>query len=340
MNKIRILALVNGGGSKYFRVVLPLDLLPKEKYEVTYLNEKFFLEHVVKDYDYIYIHWIQMTNPVYLSLWKEKYGFKIIQDIDDYWQLPNSHHLKEKLEKSKPQLFNQLILADLVLCSTPFLLEKCLKYNDNCHLRENYIPIGYYQFQPELKLVKNEEKIKVGICGSISHLNDWLSIRNQLKRILNDKFIADNYEFVIAGYADDNQSSKEMWDKVVNLFTSKLIKPTIIKHLPVNEYINLYNHLDVLLAPLEDNEFNKAKSGLKLMESSVKSTIVISNDIYKEKGFVDYLSTSEYSYYEWLRKLTNRNLLDNYKVKFQKNLLEISNQYQTKYNLEQLIKKI
>ena len=231
-------------------------------------------------------------------------------------------------------------MADLVLCSTPFLLEKCLKYNDNCHLRENYIPIGYYQFQPELKLVKNEEKIKVGICGSISHLNDWLSIRNQLKRILNDKFIADNYEFVIAGYADDNQSSKEMWDKVVNLFTSKLIKPTIIKHLPVNEYINLYNHLDVLLAPLEDNEFNKAKSGLKLMESSVKSTIVISNDIYKEKGFLDYLSTSEYSYYEWLRKLTNRNLLDNYKVKFQKNLLEISNQYQTKYNLEQLIKKI
>ena len=131
-----------------------------------------------------------------------------------------------------------------------------------------------------------------------------------------------------------------MWDKVVNLFTSKLIKPVVIKHLPVNDYINLYNHLDVLLAPLEDNEFNKAKSGLKLMESSVKSTIVISNDIYKEKGFVDYLSTSEYSYYEWLRKLTNRNLLDNYKVKFQKNLLEISNQYQTKYNLEQLIKKI
>ena len=154
------------------------------------------------------------------------------------------------------------------------------------------------------------------------------------------KFIADNYEFVIAGYADDNQSSKEMWDKVVNLFTSKLIKPTIIKHLPVNEYINLYNHLDVLLAPLEDNEFNKAKSGLKLMESSVKSTIVISNDIYKEKGFVDYLSTSEYSYYEWLRKLTDRNLLNNYKIEFQKNLLEISNQYQTKYNLEQLIKKI
>ena len=339
MNKIRILALVSVNGSKYHRVTIPLDLLPKDKYEVTYLNERFFLEHIVKDYDYLYIHWIQQTNPVYLSIWKEKYGFKIIQDIDDYWQLPIGHHLKEKLEKSKPQLFNQLILADLVLCSTPFLLEKCLKYNDNCHLRENYIPIGYYQFQPELKLVKNEEKIKVGICGSISHLNDWLSIRNQLKRILNDKFIADNYEFVIAGYADDNQSSKEMWDKIVNLFTSKLIKPTIIKHLPVNEYINLYNHLDVLLAPLEHNEFNYSKSALKLLESSVKSTIVISNDIYKQKGFVDYLCTNEYSYYEWLRKLTDRNLLNNYKIEFQRNLLEISNQYQTKYNLEQWLLK-
>ena len=339
MNKKRILALISLSGSKYHRVTIPLELLPKDKYEVTYLNEKFFLEHVVKDYDYIYIHWIQMTNPVYLSIWKEKYGFKIIQDIDDYWQLPIGHHLKEKLEKSKPQLFNQLILADLVLCSTPFLLEKCLQYNVNCKLRENYIPIGYHQFQLELKLVKNEEKIKVGICGSVSHLNDWLSIKNPLKRILNDKFIADNYEFVIAGYADDNQSSKEMWDKVVNLFTSKLIKPTIIKHLPVNEYINLYNHLDVLLAPLEDNEFNRGKSGLKLQESCIKSTVVISNDIYRQKGFVDYLSISEYSYYEWLRKLTDRDLLNNYKIEFQKNLLEISNQYQTKYNLEQWLLK-
>ena len=335
MNKIRILALISLSGSKYHRVTISLDLLPKDKYEVTYLNEKFFLEHVVKDYDYIYIHWIQQTNPVYLSIWKEKYGFKIIQDIDDYWQLPIAHHLKEKLEKSKPQLFNQLILADLVLCSTPFLVEKCLQYNVNCKLRENYIPIGYHQFQPELRLVKPNEKIKVGICGSISHLSDWLSIKNPLKRILNDKFITDNYEFIIAGYADDNQSSKEMWDKVVNLFTSKLIKPTIIKHLPVNEYINLYNHLDVLLAPLEHNEFNYSKSALKLLESSVKSTIVISNDIYKQKGFVDYLCTNEYSYYEWLRKLTDRNLLNNYKIEFQKNLLEISNQYQTKYNLEQ-----
>ena len=337
MNKIRILALINSGGSKYFRVTIPLDLLPKDKYEVTYLNEKFFLEHVVKNYDYIYIHWIQQTNCVYLSIWKEKYGFKIIQDIDDYWQLPIGHHLKERLEKSKPQLFNQLILADLVLCSTPFLVEKCLQYNVNCKLRENYIPIGYHQFQPELKLVKNEHKIKVGICGSISHLNDWLSIKNQLKRILNDKFIADNYEFVITGYADDNQSSREMWNKVVQLFTSKLIKPTIIKHLPVNEYINLYKHLDVLLAPLEDNEFNKGKSALKLLESAVKSTIVISNDIYKQKGFTDYLSTSEYSYYEWLRRLTDRNLLNNYKIEFQKNLLDISHNYQLKYNLKQWI---
>lgn len=338
MNKKRILALISNSGSKYHRVIIPLDLLPKDKYEVTYLNEKFFLEHVVKDYDYLYIHWIQQTNPVFLSLWKEKYGFKIIQDIDDYWQLPIGHHLKERFEKSKPQLFNQLILADLVLCSTPFLVEKCLQYNINCKLRQNYIPIGYHQFQPELKLVKNDEKIKVGICGSISHLNDWLSIKNPLKRILNDKFIADNYEFVIAGYADDNQSSKEMWDKIVNLFTSKLIKPKIIKHFPVNEYINLYNHLDVLLAPLEDNEFNKAKSQLKLQESSVKSTIVISNDIYKQKGFIDYLSTSKYSYYEWLRKLTDRNLLNNYKIEFQTNLLEISNQYQSQYKLEQWIK--
>lgn len=249
--KIKILSLVNPGGSKYFRCILPLDLLDKEKYEVVFLNENFILESIVKDIDYLYIHWVQRTNCVHLSLWKEKYGFKIIQDIDDYWVLPFNHYMYSKIDVVKKQLFDQLILADIVLCSTPYLLNKCLEFNDNCHLRENYIPIGYQQFQPEYIPVQNR-KPTIGICGSLSHYDDWMSIRNQLKRIQSLK---SEFDFVVAGYADENSTSREKWNKIVNLFPN----PKVFRHLPVNQYINFYKHIDILLAPLEINEFNKSK---------------------------------------------------------------------------------
>ena len=329
MNKIRILALISNSGSKYHRVLLPLDLLPKDKYEVTYLNEKFFLEHVVKDYDYIYIHWIQMTNPVYLSLWKEKYGFKIIQDIDDYWVLPFNHYKYSKIDAAKKQLFDQLILADVVLCSTPYLLDKCLKFNDNCHLRENYIPIGYQQFQPEYIPVQNR-KPTIGICGSLSHYDDWMSIRNQLKRIQGlEKY----FDFVVAGYADETKVSKEKWNKIVNLFSN----PKVFRHLPVNQYINFYKHIDILLAPLEINEFNKAKSNLKILESSVKSTITISNNLYKEKGIEDYLSTKDKSYFEHISSLRDLEYLNYLKKQFQNSLIEKNKELQTNNQLNKFL---
>jgi len=329
MNKIRILALISNSGSKYHRVLLPLDLLPKDKYEVTYLNEKFFLEHVVKDYDYIYIHWIQQTNPVYLSLWKEKYGFKIIQDIDDYWVLPFNHYMYSKIDAAKKQLFDQLILADIVLCSTPYLLDKCLEFNDNCHLRENYIPIGYQQFQPEYIPVQNR-KPTIGICGSLSHYDDWMSIRNQLKRIQSLK---NEFDFVIAGYADENSTSREKWNKIVNLFPN----PKVFRHLPVNQYINFYKHIDILLAPLEINEFNKAKSNLKILESSVKSTITISNNLYKEKGIEDYLSTEGKSYFEHISSLRDLEYLNYLKKQFQNSLIEKNKGLQTNNQLNKFL---
>jgi len=326
MKKIKILTLVNNGGSKYHRCIVPLEQLDKEKYEIKYLNEDFVIESVVKDIDYIYIHWTQRTKCQYLSLWKQKYGFKIIQDVDDYWVLPPNHYKKDSIEAIRKQLFDQLILADIVLCSTEFIYDKCLEFNDNCHIRKNYIPIGWQQFQPEYIPVVNR-KINVGFCGSISHFDDWMSIKNQLKRFKGDKFINDNYQFVLAGY-----SQNKYFDEVVKILPS----PIVLNQLSSNEYIKLYRNIDVLLAPLEDNLFNRGKSNLKLLESSVKSTVTISNSLYKEKGIEDYfIVDKENSYFDWLKKLTNREFLNEQKAIKQTNLLNIAQKYQEQYKLEQ-----
>lgn len=338
---IKILALVNNGGSKYHRVIVPLESLPKDKYRVDYAQQDFITEEMVRNYDIIYIHWMQKTKCELISLWKERYGFKIVLDIDDYWDVPAGHHLREQMKKSVWQLENQLILADVVLCATEFLLDKCRKYNDNCRLRKNYLPLGLGQFYKETNLLAPNNKIKIGICGSISHLPDWMSLKGQLEKIKNDKEIQDNCIFIVAGYNDSNKPSKDKWDKIVNLFNykknGKEIKPLILKSLSPDSYMAHYKLIDILLAPLEVNDFNRAKSELKLFEAGCKSAVVISNEIYKEKGYNDYLVVDkDNSYYSRIKSLMDRDYLNEKKVEFQENLLEICKQNQKKYDLQDI----
>lgn len=342
---IKILALVNNGGSKYHRVIVPLEGLPKDKYNIVYTQQDFVSEEMAKDYDIIYIHWMQKTKCELLSLWREKYGFKIVLDIDDYWDVPAGHHLREQMKNSFWQLQNQLILADVVLCATEFLIEKCKVYNDNCVLRKNYLPLGLGQFQPEIKLLSPNDKICIGICGSISHMPDWMAMKGQLEKIKNDKEIQENCIFVVAGYNDSNQASKDKWDKIVNLFNYKkngnIIKPLILKSLSPDNYMAHYKLIDILLAPLEDNEFNRAKSELKLFEAGCKSAVVISNTIYQEKGYKDYLVVDkDNSYYSRIKSLMDRTYLNDKKIEFQDNLLEICKQNQEKYDLQNILNSL
>lgn len=346
MSNIKILALIRkGSGSKYHRVFVPLELLPKDKYTVHYAELDYLPEELVSKYDVIYIHWLQKTKCEYLSIWKEMYGFKIILDIDDYWIVPSTHYLREKMKGNIPQLENQMIVADVILCATEFLVEKCKVYNKNVVLRKNYIPIDRLQFKKETKMIGPSDKIRVGICGSISHEYDWLSIKGQLEKIKNDKEIQDNVQFIICGYADVNPSSKKKWDKFVDMFTYKrdgqIIKPLIIKSLDPTTYIVHYKFIDVVLAPLLVNDFNRAKSELKLFEAACKSGIVISNELYREKGYTDYLMVDkDNSYYSQIKKLLNREYLNSTKIEFQKNLLDICEDFEKKYDLQDILNSL
>lgn len=343
---MKILALIKkGSGSKYHRVFVPLELLPKDKFTVHYLEADYVTEEIVKNYDVIYMHWIQRTRCQYLSVWKAMYGFKIVFDIDDYWIVPPTHYLRDKMKDTTPQLEDQLILGDVILCATEFLMEKCRPYNKNVVLRKNYIPIDKLQFQKETKIIGPSDKIRVGICGSISHEYDWLSIKGQLEKIKNDTEIQQNVEFTVCGYTDANPSSKKKWDKFVDMFTYKrngqIIKPLIIKSLDPTVYMVHYKFIDVVLAPLLVNDFNRAKSELKLFEAACKSGIVISNELYREKGYTDYLMVDkENSYYSQIKKLLDRNYLNKTKVEFQKNLLDICAEFEKKYDLQDILNSL
>ncbi len=303
MKTIKILALNKQlSGSKYHRLVTPLTYLSNnyDGYEIHLFEEKYVNEDICKKYDIVYLHWTQLTRCELLCLWRDKYGFKIIQDIDDYWHLPLNHPTKANMDKMIWQLENQMILADVVLVSTESLREKVLEFNKQVILKKNFLPtklnIDNNQFIPIERDFYRSSKLNIGICGSISHVNDWLSISNQIQRLLQDKFITDNCNFIISGYSDNNEHTKKIWDKIVNIFTSKNIKPTINKSKPTHEYMELYEEIDILLIPLEQNQFNKYKSELKILESGIQNIIPIcNNQMYLNKIPKDcYIETQNY----------------------------------------------
>lgn len=303
MKKIKILALnKDSSGSKFHRVVSPLSVLADkyDNYEIHLFDEKYINEDIAKNYDIIYIHWTQLTRCEMLSLWQQKYNFKIIQDIDDYWVLPLNHPTKTNMDKMIWQLENQMILADYILVSTEELKEKVSKYNKNIFLKKNFLPTEFNSGENQFKITSRDfyrnQKLNIGICGSISHVNDWLSVSSQIYKMKTDKFLKDNCNFIISGYNDNNEQTKKIWDKIVNMFKSEGFNITIHKSKLPKEYMSLYNDIDILLCPLEPIEFNKYKSNLKILECGLKGTIPIGNNkMYKSKIPSDcYIETNNY----------------------------------------------
>lgn len=298
--KIKIVALNKHSGSKYHRLLTPLTLLSQlfpEKYEIRLYEEKHFIEEVAKDADILYTHWTNLTRCEILSIWRQKYGFKIIQDIDDYWELPQGHPSKDVVSKMIPQLLNQIILADVVLCSTPELKTKLLYYNPEVVVRANFLPLNtdledFKQFQIVNRDFFRNTKLNIGICGSVSHLPDWLSVLESVKRLKNDTFIQDNVNFVVSGYSDNNDITKKTWDRICNIFTyARQDKKQILRIDPLRigfnhcfDYMRNYEPIDVLLCPLEINDFNSCKSNLKILESGLNGSIAVTNNsMYSNK---------------------------------------------------------
>lgn len=313
-NKIRIVALTKASGSKYHRVDMPLSLLVHtfpDKYELLTYDERHFTEESVKDADIVYSHWTYLTRCEMMSIWKDKYGFKIIQDADDYWVLPDGHPSQEVIKKMVPQLLNQFILADMILCSTEQLKEKLLYYNPNVVIRENFLPANspiaeFSQFQIENRDFYKDERLNIGICGSVSHLPDWLGILKSIKSLSSDKYIQKYVRFVVSGYSDNNEITKKTWNRIVNVFTYSIpagkqfitIRPKVVRFsLPTN-YMQNYKDIDILLCPLEINDFNKCKSNLKILEAGLLGIIPIgTNNMYEDKISSDcYIESSNLAY--------------------------------------------
>ena len=271
------------------------------------------IEDFLKKYDLIHIH-KQLDKELRLISTIKFLGIPVIVDVDDYYYLGNDHpmSLSAKKEKWHEAVIRHLEMADYVSTTTDIYAKELKKHNKNVLVFPNAIDPNEKQYCQE----KNKsDKLRVGlICGS-SHLHDiellngiaetakqnsnvqlvlcgfdtngtrtiYHNDTGQVERrpILPqesvwfdyERIITDNYKYISREHRDfllrfvkgvddpfTNEPYRRMWTR------------------NINQYATHYENVDVLLAPLKENDFNKMKSQLKEIEAGFTHTALIAQN--------------------------------------------------------------
>ena len=293
---MRILAITSKqSGVGYHRIMMPLVNMKKDYCLITdTLSEEIF----EGKFDIVVMNrMLANITPEQMIEWRKKYGFKLIVDNDDHWQLDPSHILYQNyiINSVPEQIISWLQIADLCTCTHDRLAEEIYKHNTNIEILPNAIPYGEEQFILDKK---ESALVRLFWSGSGTHGRDLEILRNPMKRI--------NFPVrtIIAGY---NEGEKHIWDNMICAFTNGLkLKPTIYNYNPVTEYMAAYCDSDISLIPLVDSKFNSMKSNLKVLETASKKNPAIVSNVHPYKGFYPACHVnSQKDWYYWIKLLTH-----------------------------------
>jgi len=190
----------------------------------------------------------------------------ILMEIDDYCFQLNDYSPAFNVYRAGKEacdgLEEQLKISDGVIVSTPYLKDLYADHNKNIKVMRNGVDFNIWNFPIKEKKGK---KIKIGWAGAYTHSEDVRYIEKIVYRIL-DKY--KNVEFYFMGGAPDFFIKKHPQIKCHNAWSN-----------PYNYPEALYKkNFDIGLAPLLDNNFNRAKSNLRWLEySALKIPTIASN---------------------------------------------------------------
>lgn len=290
------------GGVGQYRVVAPGNKLKELGYDITIENgqtiDKTYrtdekVEECVDVYSNIHrmydIIWMKHSdNTAALSAifgFKKKYGTKVVWDFDDdLFAVKPSQPAYENYHpgnKNRAVVAAAISMCDALTVSTEPLKESLQKLLKDVYGIENK-PIFVC---PNFIVPEEWNNVKyypsnqptIGYYGSTTHNEDLQMIVPSLMEIL-EKYPLVKFELIGACREED----------IIELFKnfkgSELLKR--LKYSGGTKGWNGFSDLllrqnwDISIAPLTDDSFNRAKSHIKWMESSMKSIPTVASDVY------------------------------------------------------------
>ena len=295
---MRILVITQqNSGVGYHRLMLPVYFLEKTyAYFTDVLNE----ETLEEKFDILLINRFVPQVPLEKLLeYKEKYGFKLVVDIDDYWFLDTGHILYSVYPTQA--IIDHIKKADLVTCTNELLWNEIRPINSNVVILPNALPYGEDQFTD---VREKTDKVKFVYTGSITHENDIKILQFPLKRVAGDSHLSKKVFFELCGFNDEGEGSAAIWHRMISNFTCGLKLGGTRRYLPVTEYMNFYNDADCSLVPLVNTKFNRMKSNLKLLEAACKKIPVIGSNVLPYSGSPMIEVNSQGDWYKEIKKVT------------------------------------
>lgn len=251
---------------KMFNVIVKLKKMINEK--------RIFPNHlrIISDYD-DYLFDISPTNPSYCDLGikevKLSDGTYLWKDKEYYQGGLKQFDIKKNIKKHK-DIKNIIAMSDIVTTTTDYLANKLRPINFRVQVIPNHIEDKLFNVGERIE--EEDNTVRILYAGGNSHYRDFLMVKPILSELMK-KY--DNVKLVFMG---------EKYGCGRDIPLSR------IEHIPFasdyNEYIVnlLTTPISFGICPLEDNEFNRCKSNIKMLEyggcgiPSVMSEIVYGID--------------------------------------------------------------
>lgn len=235
--------------------------------------------------DIVVFHRPDDPKKLELARLLKKQGKKIVMDNDDTYKdmggiklnaYFNEERVRRGLEGVNRVMDAFAQEADLITVSTEFLADEYRKLNQNVVVLPNCVDPFYFD-EP----MRNEgEKIRIGITGSIGMSSDLDVLNPIFKHYENDPRVQLVF-FSLPANPLENPFVANAYEHEYNFLDSMEVE----WHATVNmdKYYDKLNSLklDIMLIPRSDTYFNRCKSNLKFIESSLFEIPIIA------QGFED-----------------------------------------------------
>ncbi len=297
------------------------------------------------DFDLLYIHRCYYQENIVNLIHKFKENKKIvIYDVDDLifdkdqiqkisFLKTADDNIRQHFIKNTNNYLKMIKMTDLVITPTNFLSKYIKnKYHINTTVLRNHLDQRSLDFGEKIYHQTKNKKINnitIGyFAGTKTHQNDFEIIHKSLTKILKEN---PKVKLKIVG----DPSLAEVFKKFPKqIYTHKKV--------PYKKLMNLYEDIDINLAPLEvNNDFCESKSELKYFFAGACGipTIASATDAFRyaiKNEQNGYLCKTENDWYKYLNILIkNKNIRKKMgKLAFK----HTRSKYNPKYQAQQLIK--
>lgn len=296
------------GGCGYYRLILPYSSL--KGHEITL--SAFIDPPEARGADVIVVQ--RASTPEVITGMRrfKSNGQKIIMDFDDNLHtLPGSNPCAIIYGTGKPatRLFEQALeIADVVTCSTTHLASEYKRFRHDIKVCENYLDDANLEVIAPKEITgssKREGQIRIGYTGSTTHAGD-LTILRPLKKIA-EAYPEAKLVFLGQEPPPGLPIMRVEWHGFVSPRQHEPAPAFMLRYYQAIKSLDL----DIAVAPLESNTFNRCKSWVKLLEYGACGVPVVASKFgpYRDYGGSVLYATEEREWFSRLCELMHNSSL-------------------------------